>query len=258
MKKETREKLKNLLRDVIVSKLNKYSPETEYKPFFAAVFSPEQILAHSMIQSFYTTFGMSVYEQMGKILAEGAGYHAEIQYDLLGEIDSKTEVKINQEYKFLLLNTKANKSNEIAEIRKHIKSGKPIRTPNCRVDLFVKKPNGEEFYFDITTVKPNKKEFQVLKLKLLNWVALRLSQDKNAIVNTAVVIPYNPYHPEPYSRWTKSSLYSSEELLVGRDFWDLVGGGKTYDELLEVFKEIGLELRGKIDLLVSSLGKERK
>ena len=76
MKPEVKEALKKLLREALISKLDKYKAETEYKPFFDAIFSKEQVLTTSIMHSFYTTLGMSVYEQMAVILSKGAGNHA--------------------------------------------------------------------------------------------------------------------------------------------------------------------------------------
>lgn len=45
----------------------------------------------SFIQSMNTTFGMSIWEQVAVILAQGAGNNAERQYKLLGELDDKIE-----------------------------------------------------------------------------------------------------------------------------------------------------------------------
>jgi len=88
-----------------------------------------------------------------------------------------------------------------------------------------------------------------LKLKLLRWTALRLSQDKNVQVFTRLAIPYNPYHPEPYERWTLKGLYDLEngEVLVGEEFWNFVASDSIYDELLDVFQKVGEELRTAID-----------
>src|SRR3990167_6577599 len=96
MKSETRKKVKELIKNVILSKIENYNAETEYKPFFQAIFTKEQILTHTIVHSFYTSFGMSIYEQLVKILAEGAGYEAHTQYDLLGEIDEKTEAIVRE------------------------------------------------------------------------------------------------------------------------------------------------------------------
>lgn len=120
--------------------------------------------------------------------------------------------------------------------------------PDSVVDLFVKVKNTEN-YFDLTSAKPNMKEFVALKLKLLRWTALRLSQNKNIKIFTRLAIPYNPYHPEPYERWTLKGLYDLEngEILVGEEFWNFVASDKIYEELLDVFQKVGEELRDEID-----------
>lgn len=84
------------------------------------------------------------------------------------------------------------------------------------------------------------KEFVALKLKLLRWTALRLSQDKNANVFTRLAIPYNPYHPESYDRWTLKGLYDlkGREILVAEKFWNFIASEEIYDDLLEVFQKV--------------------
>ena len=44
-----------------------------------------------------------------------------------------------------------------------------------------------------------------------------------------------------------------EEVLVGVEFWDLLGGKNTYDDLLKVFEEAGLELYDEIDKKMENL-----
>ncbi|MBI3031957.1 hypothetical protein HYY69_00655 [Candidatus Woesearchaeota archaeon] len=52
MKSETRKKVKELVKGVILSKIDNYSAETEYKPFFQAIFTKEQILTHTIVHLF--------------------------------------------------------------------------------------------------------------------------------------------------------------------------------------------------------------
>lgn len=129
-----------------------------------------------------------------------------------------------------------------------VNSRDPRVDPDSVVDLFIK-IRGEENCFDITSAKPNVKEFVALKLKLLRWIGLRLSQEKNAKVFTRLAIPYNPYHPEPYERWTLKGLYDLEnnEILVGKEFWNFIASHNIYEELLDVFQKVGEELREEID-----------
>jgi hypothetical protein len=249
MKPEVRAELKTLLISSIQDKIRRYNPETESKPFFEAIFSKRAVKLASLIQSFYTSFGTSIYEQMAVLLArKNAGYIAERQYVLLGEIDSKTETMINSIHlEILRTQTPGSKKQQIEQIRNSIVQGAPRRDPESIVDVFVKTPAGEEFFFDVTSVKPNIKEFRTLKKKLLRWAALRLSAERSAKVNTSLAIPYNPYYPEPYSRWTATNLFDEGELLVGPDFWNFVAGEEVYEEVLNIFKEVGFQLRSIID-----------
>jgi len=149
------------------------------------------------------------------------------------------------------------KLKEIDLIRNSIKQGSQKKDPNSVVDFFVV-IDGQENYFDITSAKPNMKEFQALKLKLLRWTALRLSQDRNADVFTRIATPYNPYHPQPYQRWTLKGLFDLErgEILVGEEFWNFVGGGEVYEDLLDVFQKAGNDLREEIDRKFAEFRKE--
>lgn len=246
--------IKSLLRETILTKIDRYDPETNHRPFYSAIFSEEDIIRASVLQSIYTTFGMSVWEDIAVILASGAGFEAEKQYDLRGELDDHIEHGITIMHKELKMGARPpDYSSEFEELRKLVV---PIDNPSGnhpdrRVDVYIRKPSGVEHLFDITTVKPNKKEFQTLKKKLLTWMALRLSEVPDAEVIPAVAIPYNPYYPEEYSRWTKEALYDSNQLLVGEEFWNFCAGERVYSDLIEIFCEVGDEVEDEIMTLVA-------
>jgi len=242
-------KISKLLLDAVREKLKNYKPETSKAPFHHRLLGRDRYAMFSFIHSMSTTFGMSIWEQMAVILATDAKYSAGRQYKLLGEIDQKTEKAINQiHYKLRKGQTIAKKNKETEELRKNIKPGQQKTDPDSIVDVFINVDNNEN-YFDITSAKPNMKEFVALKLKLLRWTALRLSRDRKASIVTRLAIPYNPYDPEPYERWTLKGLFDLEkgEVLVGASFWDFVAGKEVYDELLDLFQKIGETLRKEID-----------
>ena len=93
------------------------------------------------------------------------------------------------------------------------------------------------------------KEFKALKRKILTWQAIRLTGDIERTPIGVVAMPYNPYHPEPYNRWTLKGLYDIQngEILVAEEFWDFVAGEEVFDELLKVFEEAGKVIKPKID-----------
>ena len=191
--------IRNLIKEKLVKKVENYNPESEHKPFFTAIFSEDKVLTASLIHSFYTTFGMSIYEQMAIILAETAGYHIERQYKLLGDIDLGTANLIDNLWERDKTNGSGDKLEELQQIRESIYPARQIQVQNDSVvDLFIKKPTGEEFYIDVKTVKPNKGEFEYHKRKLLRWAGYRFSVNRDANVSTFLAIPYNPFHPVPY------------------------------------------------------------
>lgn len=244
MEEFVKSQIKNLVNRTIEQKLIKYASESDYKPFFEAIFDKPTIIKASIMQSLYTSFGMSIYEQIAVILAQSAGYQATRQYDLRGSIDYNTESLITRICADLA--RQPNKKAEIEMIRESIQVDEPKLDPEQRVDVFVVKPNGEELYFDITTVKPNLKEFRALRRKMLRWCALRFSQNPTATVRTCIGIPYNPYYPDDYKRWTANSCDPKEDILVQNELWSEYAGYDVFPELIELFQEVGIELRDKI------------
>jgi type II restriction enzyme len=69
-----------------------------------------------------------------------------------------------------------------------------------------------------------------------------------------LAIPYNPYEPEPYQRWTLQGLFDlKNEILVAEEFWDFLGGRNTYEELLDLFEKVGIALRPELDAKFAKL-----
>jgi len=246
---KTTNEIHEILVTTVREKLRNYKPETRYMPFHHRLLGKDRYAMFSFIHSMNTTFGISLWEQIAVILSSGAGNYADRQYKLLGEIDDQTEEYIRGiHYMLRKGEIPADKINEIEGIRRRIREGEAKMDPDSIVDLFVR-INNEENYFDITSAKPNMKEFVALKLKLLRWTGLGLSHDRNASIVTRLAIPYNPYHPEPYERWTLKGLYDLErgEILVGEEFWNFVASDNIYEELLNIFQDVGEGLRYEID-----------
>ena len=233
--------IKELLQQKINDKLKNYARETSSMPFLAKLMQDnEKVASYSFIQSLLTTLGMSIYEEVAKIIAEKNFDIAKTGFDVEGEISEEENNLISKILQEIKNKTRtANKENEILEILKcKSKTGRKIKV---RADLFLKKGN-EEYYIEIKTAKPNIDVFAKSKEKLLQWIALRKKK-----VNTILAIPYNPYHPEPYSRFTMQGFLDEEkELFVAEKFWELLGGKGTYKEVLDIFDEVGKEFKEKI------------
>jgi len=249
---EQTEKIKELLRSKLNEKLSKYSRETTSMPFLVKLMQDsEKVAAYSFIHSLSTTLGMSIYEQISKIIAEANYDQVETGYNVKGSISNEENAKITQILQEVKAGSRtADKGEEIKEILAcNQNNGMPIK---IRADLFLKKGN-EEYYIEIKTAKPNIDVFSKSKQKLLEWIALRKKR-----VNTLLAIPYNPYHPEPYNRFTMQGyLDENNELFVAEKFWELLGGKGTYQEILNIFDEIGKDFKDKIQSKISEVAKEK-
>ena len=140
------------------------------------------------------------------------------------------------------------KKKEIERLRKVCQTGKMVTVNPTKVDLMFESKDGAFYLFDIKTAKPNSGGFKEFKRTLLEWVAVILACKPKADVHSLIAIPYNPYEPEPYSRWTMRGMLDLEnELKVADEFWDFLGGKGTYKDLLDCFERVGIELRDEID-----------
>jgi len=243
--------IKNLLRNKINDKLKKYVRETTSMPFLVKLMQDsEKVASYSFIHSLATTLGMSVYEKISEIIASSKYDEVKTGYDVEGEISNEENKVISQILQEIKNRTRqANKEKEIKEILKCEHNGREIK---IRADLFLRKGN-EEYYIEIKTAKPNMDVFVKSKQKLLEWIALR-----NKKVNTILAIPYNPYHPQPYSRFTiQGYLDEKKELYVAEKFWELLGDKNTYEEILKIFDEVGKEFKEKIQNKIKEVAENK-
>lgn len=238
------ETIKTCLR----SKFQEYKPETENMPFHYRLLGKDRMALFSFLQSLNTTFGTSIYEPVAKELAKFNFKEVQTQYKLGSVLTKDAQTEIQKIMNELSVGGEVDKITETEKIRKVAQSGRTNELKSVKVDLFLISKHSEVFMFDLKTVKPNKGDFISYKRNMLEWLAVYFYQYPKAKVNTLISIPYNPYEPKPYVRWTmKGMLDLTEEVKVAEEFWDFLAGKGTYKDLLECFEQAGIELRPEID-----------
>lgn len=183
-----------------------------------------------------------------RILPSHSSKQAGAQYVVGNSINQGYQSAIQTIMNGPSLGNDPDKPNELAAILKAVTPGKVNQLKTVKVDLFLESNNGEIFLFDLKTAKPNISNFKDFKQTLLLWAGIALTVNPKAKVSTLIAIPYNPYEPEPYQRWTmKGMLDLKEELKVAEEFWDFLGGAGAYVDLLDCFEKAGIELRPEVD-----------
>lgn len=229
-------------------KFQNYKPETKHMPFHYRLLGKDRMALFSFIQSLNTTFGTSIYEPVAKELARENYKEVHIQHKLGNTITQNAQNEIQKIMNGLSVGGNVAKAKETERIRKVATSGKQNKLKTVKVDLFLVSKKNEVFMFDLKTVKPNITDFVSYKRTLLEWLAVYFFQNPRANVRTLISIPYNPYEPKPYLRWTmKGMLDLKEEVKIAEEFWDFLAGKGTYIDLLDCFERAGIELRPEID-----------
>jgi len=240
--------IEEVISKCLRSKFQQYHPESSNMPFHYRLLGKDRMALYSFIQSLNTTFGTSIFEPVTVALAEYNFKKVEKQYIIGNQISSECQNVIQSIMNDLTLGITPDKQKEIELVRAAAFKGKINKMKTVKVDLYIESFDGEQFFFDIKTAKPNISNFKDFKRTLLEWIGIALTNNPKAKVNSLIAIPYNPYEPQPYERWTiKGMLDDKKELLVGKEFWDFLGGEGAYEDLLDCFEKVGIKLRPEID-----------
>ena len=241
--------VKDILQNSLRNKFAKHNPEPASMPFHTRLLGKDRLALYQFVHSLNTNFGTTIFEPVAKALAAVNFLSAESQQVAGTQISSEAHKVIQTIMDNLATAaTEPNKLIEIEEIRKVCQSGQMKKVKLTKVDIKLTAHVGTIILFDLKTAKPNAGGFKEFKRTLLEWVAASLANNPKLEIQTLIAIPYNPYEPQPYNRWTmRGMLDLQHELKVGKEFWDFLGGEGTYEDLLDCFEQVGIEMREEID-----------
>lgn len=192
-------------------------------------------------RSFVTILGQGIFEQIAKMVAEGSGAYASNQHDTTFTINTWRNEKIEE-----ILTShrnsgrKPNWNEEVAEILNL--SNQNFTEVTVKFDLYIRRADGREEFYGLKTVKPNLDQTERAKRDMLRMVT-----ENSECAEAYFALPFNPAGDgNPYRAAGHTIPYKIFEMdndpcvLIGREFWNKIGDSEqTYDELLELFSEIG-------------------
>ncbi len=239
--------IENVIRNSLRNKLTTHNPEPAVMPFHTRLLGKDRLALYSFIHSLNTNFGTTIFEPVAASLASGE-FKVKTQAKSGTKISIRAQAEIQKIMDDLSAATKKpNKQNEIERIREVCQKEEIKTVSSTRVDVCLERDD-ELYLIDIKTAKPNMGGFKEFKRTLLEWAATALCENPDLKINTLIAIPYNPYAPKPYNRWTMAGMLDlNEELKVAEDFWDFLGGQGAYNDLLDCFERVGIELKAEID-----------
>ncbi len=243
------QQIEDTLKNSLRNKFQRHNPEPAVMPFHTRLLGKDRMALFSFIHSLNTNFGTTIFEPVAQAIAVNNFLSASSQQKAGTKISSESLEVINRIMNGLTTaTTNPNKLSEIEAIRAVCQKGEMVTVKPTRVDIRLEKHDNSIILFDLKTAKPNAGGFKEFKRTLLEWVAATLAENPTADIQTLIAIPYNPYYPQPYNRWTMRGMLDLDyELKVGDEFWDFLGGEGTYEQLLDIFEKVGIELRPEID-----------
>lgn len=241
--------VKDKLYITLRNKFKDYKPETTSMPFHTRLLGKDRMALFSFIHSLNTNFGTAIFEPLAIELGKDRFKVIDRQVKPNDIITSESQIVIQNIMDDLRsANKKPNKDNEIKLIKKACKAGEAKKIKPTKVDIYIEDYNNNIYLIDLKTAKPNKGEFQNFKRTLLEWAAVTLYSNDKKNVHSIIAIPYNPYAPKPYERWTIAGMLDlDKELKVAEELWNFIGGENVYDDILLCFEEVGLDMRKEID-----------
>jgi len=240
-----------VVKEKVLRKIEKYdlSDEDSSKPFQYALFTKKGYLAKGFIHGCETALG-NWHESIARIIAEKNFKTAKklrgaekLQGQITNEAQRTFENILSDLDSVIREPNHRKESKEIYNASQGNKSSvKRIQT----VDLYLVRDNGEEIYFEIKGPKPNKNEMRAAKRDLLEIYAMKAKEGKRVKVYLGMY--YNPYAPDEYQRWTCLKFFDKGmDFLIGKDFWDYLGGVGAYEDLIKIYEEVGEEIRPELE-----------
>jgi hypothetical protein len=251
MNTETRVQVRALISDFMEKWIADSIPATELERIAEEGVSPSGLLTpfHDALvpgitllgeRSFSTRLG-NLHEKIAAVIA--SEIHADVRqpHDLAGAIPVLSREFITQRISALEhREAEPDASYEREQIFSHF--GNQVNA-STRIDLYIRTHGGEDHYFEIKSAKPNKGQCIEMKQRLLTALAIRRQES----TRTWWGVPYNPYGRGEY-RWVYPLAFFDfeDEVMLGLPFWDFVGGTGTYEELLDLYRQVGDEFAERI------------
>lgn len=219
------------------------------KPLYAALVPDEIFKGSHFERRFVTPFG-NVWEKLAHVVAIEAHGNCTNGHIIQGTVGNESLRRIQEVLNKLEHNTagaKKEKPNWDSEL-KYILDGGGEKIPvtvNC--DVFINsKTTGKRYAFELKGPLPNSDQTKVSKEKMFKLLAMKPTQVDFAYY----ALPYNPYGKRQDYCWAFPmrwfDMQNDSSVLMGGEFWDLIGGKGTYENFIKEINALGKEYRERI------------
>ena len=215
------------------------------KPLYAALVPDEIFKGSHFERRFVTPFG-GVWEKLAQVVAIENHGKCEMGHTVTGTVGSESLRRIQEVLNKLEHQKGKDKikpmwSEELAYVKTG--GGNPIPV-SVVCDIYVENTeNGKKYAFELKGPLPNSDQTKVSKEKIFKLMCM-----ENQPVNFAYyALPYNPYGRKENSIWAFPlrwfDMQNDEAVLIGNEFWELIGGEGTYKSFINQVNKLRKEYK---------------
>jgi hypothetical protein len=233
-----------LIKDPFVKEKHRAS-----KPLYAALVPDEIFKGSHFERRFVTPFG-NVWERLAQVVAIEAHGSCLMGHTIDGVVGSESLRRIQEILNQLEHSKKGDEKikpdwdKEIKYIKKG--GGEPIPV-SVVCDIFIhNEETNTKYAFELKAPMPNSDQTKVSKEKIFKLLAMKPKKVDHAFF----ALPYNPYGKKEDYAWTFPrrwfDMQRDKSVLIGDEFWELIGGEGTYNNFIKEVNLIGKEYRERI------------
>lgn len=257
IKKKTRQSIKGYLegfiRGIINEKtssdfdpkqlrpLRRESRKGDLKPFDESLL-PDGLLTITEFGKSFSVGLSTTFEECARLVALDNHEYAERGHRVAGRISLESISRIEEIVNEIgASGMKASYPELVREVVEVAGKGESEER-RCIADLHIIRKDGTELFVEIKSPEPNKGQCLESTNRLLQIHGLTHSRYPK--VRAYYATAYNPYGTEkPTYRHSLVRKYMDleNEVLLGKEFWNLIGGEGTYEAVLEIYREVGRE-----------------
>ena len=247
---EVIEKMMDKVMDnVLINDPFKADEHRAKKPLYASLVPDEIFKGSHFERRFVTPFG-KVWEKLAESVALSYHKNCAVGKKVIGEVGEERLRRIQEVLNNLEHKRKGHprRSPDWSAEIKYILEGGGTKIPTEVIcDIFIdSKTTNRKYAFELKAPLPNSDQTKVSKEKMFKL----LSMEPIRVNFAFYALPYNPYGKKEDYNWSFPmrwfDMHNDKSVLIGEEFWDLVGGNGTYSKFIEQVNLLGKHYRERI------------
>lgn len=218
------------------------STRGQLKPFHAAIIPTPLLRINEFERGFSTSLG-TTFEECARLVALEHHRTASRSFDLRGTVSNAALSEIERQVatfeRAASTGTRLSLDGMVHAVLDARRDDDLVDRTD-RADLYLQTHAGEQLFFEMKSPQPNRGQCLEVTQRILR-LHLHTGMGRPQ-VQAFYGMAYNPFGPTRSDyRWSFARNYTPFEhaVLVGQEFWEIVGGETAYVELLDIYQEVG-------------------